>query len=163
MLLFVSAASQHKLPETAAGKEKKPPMELWMVSVLLGISGLAAAVTFNFIECLQIAIHGGLRSFPRALDQKYLVLLGWGFLVPIVWGFSARWLPAFLAIAKPNARIFRVALALDLVGVLCGVCGWSRPATILLAASAIAIGFALHLGERPHGLAKVQGIHPSFP
>jgi hypothetical protein len=25
------------------------------------------------------------------------------------------------------------------------------------------IGFALHLDERPHGLAKVQGIHPSFP
>ena len=155
VLLFLSAASHHKLPESATGKEKKPPMELWMVSVLLGISGLAAAVTFNFIECLQIAIHGGLRSFPRALDQKYLVLLGWGFLVPIVWGFSARWLPAFLAIAKPNARIFQTALILDLVGVLCGVTGWSKPGTILLATSAIAIGFALRLTERPHGLSKV--------
>jgi len=163
VLLFISAASHHKLPESAASKEKKPPIELWMVSVLLGTSGLAAAVIFNFIECLQLAIHGDLRSFPHALDQKYLVLLGWGFLVPVVWGFSARWLPAFLAIAKPNARTFQVALALNLIGVLCGVCGWSKPATILLATSAIAVGFALRLGERPHGLAKVQGIHPSFP
>jgi hypothetical protein len=163
VLLFLSAASHHKLPEAATGKEKKPPIELWMVSVLLGTSGLAAAVIFNFIECLQLAIQGGLRSFPHALDQKYLVLLGWGFLVPVVWGFSARWLPAFLAIAKPNVRAFRVALALDLGGVLCGVSGWSKSATILLAASAIVIGFALHLGERPQGLAKVQGIHPTFP
>lgn len=163
VLLFISAASHHKLPEADDKKPVRSAMELWMVSVLLGTSGLAAAVIFNFIECLQLAIHGSLRSFPHALDQKYLVLLGWGFLVPIVWGFSARWLPAFLAIAKPNARTFQVALALDLIGVLCGVCGCSKPATILLAASAIVIVLALHLGERPHGLAKVQGIHPSFP
>jgi hypothetical protein len=163
VFLFLSAASHHKLPEAATGKEKKPPMELWMVSVLLGTSGLAAAVIFNFIECLQLAIQGGLRSFPHALDQKYLVLLGWGFLVPVVWGFSARWLPAFLATAKPNARIFQTALILDFLGVLCGVTGWSKLATILVAASAIGIEFALHLGEQPHGLAKVQGIHPSFP
>lgn len=163
VLMFVSAASHHKLPESAAGREKKPPMELWMVSVLMGTMGLAAAVVFNFIECLQLAIQGGLRSFPHALDQKYLVLLGWGFLVPVVWGFSARWLSAFLAIAKPNARIFQTALILDLMGVLCGVTGWSKPGTILLATSAIAIGFALRLAERPHGLSKVQGIHPSFP
>ncbi len=163
VLLFISAASHHKLPEGDERRPKRSSMELWMVSVLLGTVGLATAVIFNFVECLQLAIYGDLRSFPHALDQKYLVLLGWGFLVPVVWGFSARWLPAFLAIAKPNARAFQVALALDLIGVLCSVCGWSKPATILLATSAIAIGIALRLTERPHGLAKVQGIHPSFP
>jgi hypothetical protein len=29
--------------------------------------------------------------------------------------------------------------------------------------SAVTIGLALRLGEKPHGLAKTQGIHPSFP
>src|SRR5664280_1644538 len=138
-------------------------MELWMVSVLLGTAGLAAAVIFNFVECLNLAIYGIQLSFPHALDQKYLVLLGWGFLVPVVWGFSARWLPSFLAIAKPDAHLFRLALVLDLMGVLCGVAGLSKLATILLASSAVAIGFALHLTRRPRGTAKVQGIHPSFP
>jgi hypothetical protein len=163
VILFVAAASRHKLPEQMEGKHAKTSMELWMVSVLLGTAGLAAAVIFNFVECLNLAIHGMQLSFPHALDQKYLVLLGWGFLVPVVWGFSARWLPAFLAIAKPDARWFRVALVLDLMGVLCGVAGLSKPATILLASSAVAIGLALHLTLRPHGPAKVQGIHPSFP
>jgi len=81
----------------------------------------------------------------------------------VVWGFSARWLPSFLAIAKPNARLFREALILDLAGVLCGVAGWTRVAMILLAVSTVAIGLSLHLTERPHGPAKVRGIHPSFP
>jgi hypothetical protein len=138
-------------------------MEPWMVSVLLGTAGLTAAVVFNFVECLKLATHGTLLSFPHALDQKYLVLLAWGFLVPVVWGFSARWLPVFLAIAKPDARIFRAALILDLIGVLLGVSGWTKAATVLIASSAVAIGLALHLTQRTHGPAKVQGIHPSFP
>lgn len=163
VLLFLYAASHHKLPQGVAGKSTKAPMELWMVSVLLGTAGLAAAVVFNFIECLTLAMHGTLLSFPHALDQKYLVLLGWGFLVPVVWGFSARWLPAFLSIQRPDARIFKAALTLDLLGVLCGLAGWSKPATILLVLSAVAIVLALHLTQRPQRHAKVQGIHPSFP
>jgi hypothetical protein len=163
VLLFLAAAAHHKLPEPMEGKHAKTSMELWMVSVLLGTAGLAAAVIFNFVECLKLAIHGIQLSFPHTLDQKYLVLLGWGFLVPVVWGFSARWLPSFLAIAKPDAQLFRLALVLDLMGVFCGVAGLSKPATILLASSAVAIGLALHLTQRTHGPAKVQGIHPSFP
>jgi uncharacterized protein involved in response to NO len=163
VILFVAAASRHKLPEPMDGKLAKTSIELWMVSVLLGTAGLAAAVTFNFVECLNLAIHGMQLSFPHALDQKYLVLLGWGFLVPVVWGFSARWLPSFLALAKPDAHLFRLALVLDLMGVLCGVAGLPKPATILLVSSTVAVGIALHLTQRPHGRPKVQGIHPSFP
>jgi hypothetical protein len=163
VILFVAAASRHKIPGPTEGKPAKAPMDLWMVSVLLGTVGLTALVLFNFVECLVLAIHGTLLAFPHALDQQYLVLLAWGFIVPVVWGFSAHWLPAFLAISKPDTRLFREALLLDLTGVLCGVAGWTKAATILLALSAVAIAIALHLTQRPHGYAKVQGIHPSFP
>ena len=163
VLMFLAASSHHKLSDTAKEASGRSRMELWMVSVLLGTAGLTAAVVFNFVECTVLAIHGGLRSFPHTLDQKYLVLLGWGFLVPVVWGFSARWFHAFLAIAKPDARLFRAALLLDLAGMLCGVSGWFHAATILLASGTIAIGLALRLTQQPHGQAKVQGIHPSFP
>jgi len=107
----------------------------------------------------------GMRAFvfPHVLDQKYLVLLAWGFVVPMVWGFSARWLPAFLAIPKPDAPKLRLALALDLLGVVCGVAGWTIAATLLLASSAVLIGAALHLTQPPLGPPKTQGIHPSFP
>jgi hypothetical protein len=163
VLLFLAAASHHKLPESAGDNHAKPRMELWMASVLLGTAGLGAAVLFNFIECARLAVYGSSLAFPHALDQKYLVLLGWGFVVPVVWGFSARWLPAFLAISKPDARVFSAALILDVMGVLCGVSGSAKTATILLALGTIASVPGLHLTERPHGPAKVQGIHPSFP
>ncbi|MFZ0393148.1 MAG: hypothetical protein WBX09_08865 [Terracidiphilus sp.] len=163
VLLFIAAASQHKLPERAQSERAKPRMELWMVSVLMGTAGLAALFIFNFVECVHLAANGTLLAFPHALDQKYLVLLAWGFLVPVVWGFSARWLPTFLAIAQPSKRVFLTALILDLMGVLSGVSGWTIAATIFLTSASVAIGLALHLTQRPHGTAKVQGIHPSFP
>ncbi len=163
VILFLYAASRHKLPDSTQENRAKPPVELWMISVLIGTAGLAVAGIFNFVEGVRLGLHGGLRSFPHSLDQKYLVVLGWGFVAPVVWGFSARWLPALLAISKPNVRWLRTALCMDLAGVLLGVSGLPRPATILLAFSAVAIGFALRLAERPYGHAKTQGIHSSFP
>jgi hypothetical protein len=164
VLFFLKAASQHKLPETTSGHvAARAPMENWMVSVLMGTAGLAILVGFNFVECLRLAIQGSVPSFPHNLDQKYLVLLGWGFMVPIVWGFSARWLPSFLAIPKADGRSLRLALGLDLLGVACGIVGWAVPGTVMLALSAVVIMPALHLVQKPTGTAKVLGIHPSFP
>ncbi len=161
--LFLAAASHHKPPQQEEGAQAKPRMELWMVSVLIGTVGLFAAVIFNFVESLKLAITGTQRAFPHELDQSFLVLLAWGFLAPVVWGFSARWLSTFLAIPQPAARTFGLALYLDVVGVLWGVAGWTKTASILLAAGAVVVGWALRLAERPHGHARVQGIHPSFP
>lgn len=163
VLLFLTAASHHKLPAENATQHQKPRMELWMISVLLGTFGLTVAILFNFVECLRLALTAADGAFPHALDQRYLVLLGWGFIVPVVWGFSARWFFSFLAISKPHAGLFRGALLLDILGVVCGLAGFPRAATILLALGAVLITFALHLAERPHGAAKIQGIHASFP
>src|ERR1035437_6147435 len=52
VILFLYAASHHKLPLSTQGNRAKPPMELWMVSVLVGTAGLASAVIFNFVECV---------------------------------------------------------------------------------------------------------------
>jgi hypothetical protein len=106
---------------------------------------------------------GDLPSFPHSLDQKYLALLGWGFVVPVVWGFSARWLPSFLAVKKPRVGLFRLVLLLDVAGVLIAVVGLPKLATLLFALSAIGAGLALRFTERTSGQAKTQGIHPSFP
>lgn len=163
VLFFLRAASHHKLPTARNGEPTKPRMELWMISVLLGTAGLAAAVIFNLVECIRLALAGVSPSFPHALDQKYLVILGWGFVTPVVWGFSARWLPAFLGLPKPHARLYGAALVLNVLGVLCGVSGQMKIAALLLAAAAITVGTSLRFVERPQGKAKTQGVHSSFP
>ena len=102
VILFLYAASHHRLPATAPRSGAKRPMELWMVSVLVGTAGLASAVIFNFVECFRLSLQGGLRSFPHSLDQKYLVLLGWGFVVPVVWGFQRDGCRPFLRSRSPK-------------------------------------------------------------
>jgi hypothetical protein len=163
LLLFLSAARHHKLPDGGEHKPGKPRIELWMISVLLGTAGLLGGIVFNFVECLRLAVAGTSEAFPHTLDQRYLVVLAWGFLAPTVWGFSARWLPTFLGIGQPRERLFRAALLMDVGGVMAAVCGFVPVGTVLLTLTAVAIVLALRLAERPHGKAKVQGIHASFP
>lgn len=162
VLLFLWAASRHKKPQQP-GKAKESGIDLWMVSVFLGTAGLLASIIFNFAECIRLALQGTNQAFPYALDQRFLILIAWGFLVPTVWGFSARWLPSFLGIPRPAKRTFVTVLVLDAAGVLSGSFGLIRLATILLATGAILVSVALHLFDKPTGTAKVQGIHPSFP
>lgn len=163
MQLFLVAASHHKLPDPGSKSASKPRVELWMTTVLVGTAGFAVAIFFNLVECIRLALAGAAPAFPHGLDQRYLVLLAWGFIVPFVWGFSARWLPTFLAVPRPNAQWMRAALALLIAGVLAGLADSAIAATVLLLLSAAIIAPALHLLERPQGKAKVQGIHPSFP
>jgi uncharacterized protein involved in response to NO len=162
-ILFLVAASHHKLPDAGPKRAQQPRVELWMKTVLVGTAGLTFALGFNFVECIRLAITGTAPAFPHGLDQRYLVLLAWGFLTPFVWGFSARWLPAFLAVPRPSSRLMRAALALAIGGVLAGLAGFVLAATVLLLLGALLIAPALHLLQRPQGNAKTQGIHPSFP
>ncbi len=163
ILLFLRSASQHKIPEPTQAGQPRQGMELWMVSVLLATAGLAAAVIFNFVECLHLALRSTDTSFPHGLDQRYLILLGWGFLAPIVWGFSARWFHAFLGIPRPSAQLLKLTLLLDVAGVLVGVAGFTLAATILLTSAACLVPFALQVMRQVQGLPKLLGIHPSFP
>ena len=158
--LFLKSASGHKREKQPGAEEVKTP--IWMVTVLVSTAGLFAAIAFNFVECVNLAMSGAEPAFPHALDQRYLVLLGWGVLVPVVWGFSARWLPSFLGIGHPNEGWTRLALGLDISGVLCSMAGWIGVATVLLASGTAVIAWALQLVRKPSAPAKVQGIHPSF-
>ena len=160
VLTFLSAARQHK----RSAAEARTPMPQWMMSVLLGTFGLAAVVTFNLAECLRLALAGASPAFPHGLDQRYLVLAGWGFIVSMVWGFSARWLPTFLGRRPPQKRLFSAAMLLNWGGVL-AACGFARfrTAAVLLVVGAVLSAFALVLRPSSGAGAKTIGVHRSFP
>lgn len=160
--LFLYAASHHKRSESPQSGSKRAPMPVWMTSVMLGTLGMAIGVTFNFVECVRLAMAGTSPSFPHALDQKYLLILGWGFIVPMVWGFSARWLPAFLSLKQPHAKLFSTALAIDVFGIIFGSFGVFVVGTVLLVIASIVAIFALNLFLRTQKPAKTIGVHPSY-
>lgn len=168
ILLFLYAARQHKLPNAAAAGNSvtlraKPRIEPWMQSVLVSNAALFLAIAINLALSVQLALQGITPAIPHAFDQKYLALLGWGFLAPLIWGFSARWLPIFLGAAPVRGRLLQIAIALALLGVILGMAHQAILMTPLLAVAAILAALAMHVFSRPERPAKTIGLHPSFP
>lgn len=166
ILLFLYASSQHKLPEHAAATtaaKSKPRIEPWMQTVLVSNAALLVAIAVTFVEGVRLALAGITPAIPHAFDQRYLVLLAWGFLVPLVWGFSARWLPIFLGVKPVRGALLQFAVALDILGVILGMSGQTLPATIVLAPAAVLAAIAIRVFSIPERPAKTIGIHSSFP
>ncbi|HEV2323874.1 MAG TPA: hypothetical protein VGS10_07975 [Terracidiphilus sp.] len=166
ILFFLYAASQHKLPDHAGAQtipKQKPRVEPWMQTVLVSNAALLIAVAINFAISVRLALQGIAPAIPHSFDQRYLVLLGWGFLAPLVWGFSARWLPIFLGVKSVRGRLLQSAVAFDLLGVVLGISAQTLPATIVLATAAILAAIAIRVFSIPERPAKTVGIHSSFP
>jgi uncharacterized protein involved in response to NO len=166
ILLFLYAASQHKLPEHAGDgvvQKAKRHIEPWMQTVLVSNAALFLAIAINFAIEVRLAMAGLTPALPHDFDQRYLVLLGWGFLAPLVWGFSARWLPIFLGVKPVRGRLLQFAVVLDVVGVILGMAAQTVLATLLLASAAFLAAIAMHVFSAPERPAKTIGIHSSFP
>jgi uncharacterized protein involved in response to NO len=168
ILLFVQAARQHRLPDASAAlrgstARRRPRIEPWMQAVLMSNLALFAALAMNLGFGFLAAFKGTRPSIPHGLDQTFLVLLGWGFLAPLVWGFSARWLPIFLGAAPARGRLLQAALVLDLAGVVAGMVHATRGMTPLVAVAAILAAAAMRIFEPAERPAKTVGLHPCFP
>jgi len=163
VLLFLHAARQHKLPASDEAAGTKPRIEPWMQAVLFSNAALLIALIINLVEAIHLARSGSAPEIPHNFDQSFLVLLGWGFLAPLVWGFSARWLPIFLGVAPVRGRMLQAAVLIDLVGVTFGMAHFTRAMAPLLACSAVLAAGSIRVFERPERPAKTIGLHRSFP
>lgn len=157
-LIFFRAVSQHK-PEDS-GKNK---LDTWIFVVIAGTTGLLLTLLLNLGASIWLAARGASPAFPQAFDQGFLFLAAWGFMVPFVWGFSAKWLPIFIGLRESNHRLLLGGVAVLVAGVVCGVCGWLRPATVLAALASLLAIQALGIFATPQKPAKTQGVHSSFP
>jgi len=81
-----------------------------MLVAITASVGLLATLLVNFCAALLLAIRGASSDLPPGFDQRFLVLETWGFLVPFVWGFSAKWLPIFLGLRPIRERGLLVAV-----------------------------------------------------
>src|SRR6185369_11099057 len=93
-LVFFAAVSHHKPQSNSSGK--KASLAAWTVIVMIGTFGFLAALIANLYGAITSAAKSTSPAFAHSFDQKFLVLIGWGFLVVTVWGFTARWVPVFL-------------------------------------------------------------------
>jgi hypothetical protein len=157
-LIFFASISGHRPKDSG-----KQVLESWVFVVIAAALGLLATLVVNSGATLWVAIRGGAPEFPLSFDQRFLVLETWGFLVPFVWGFSAKWLPVFLGLRPLRARGLLCALGLNSAGVITAAAGWVRPAVWLLLGGILVAILALRLLEGTERAAKVNGVHASFP
>ena len=129
-LIFFRAVSQHKPQDS--GKKR---LDTWIFVVIAGTMGLLATLLLNFGAAVWLALRGSSPAFPQAFDQRFLVLAAWGFMVPFVWGFSAKWLPTFLGTQPPINRLLGVAVAVHVIAIGVGLAGYFRVTTILIVLS----------------------------
>jgi uncharacterized protein involved in response to NO len=159
-LIFLQAVRQHP---TADPKHARQSMPTWIVAVLVGTVGLGLGLLMNLMASIYASLNGAAPVLPGSFDARFLALLAYAFIVPTIWGFSARWLPVFLGLKAINDRALRLALLISIAGVALAVAGLMHTAPwLFLIAAAVSI-YAFHLFARPARRAKVVGVHRSFP
>jgi hypothetical protein len=126
-------------------------------------AGFFLALLVNLAATGYLAVRGNSPAFPHVFDQRYLVLLAWGFVVPFVWGFSAKWLPVFLGLQPVQESWLWRAFLINSAGVVCALLGWTRAATMVLLVGAVTAIYALRLFIAPQQPPKNRGVHPSYP
>jgi len=157
-LIFFRAASGHQ--PTEPGREK---LGMWIYVVISASAGLLAVLVANLGGCFYVAFRAITPAFPPVFDQRYLALLAWGFLVPFVWAFSAKWMSVFLGLKPLRPRWLLVAVATNLLGLALTLTGAGRIGSWLFVACSAAAIMALRMFEPAVREAKIRGIHSSFP
>ena len=157
-LIFLRTVSGHRRPaEGGTGKQA------WMLMVIASTFGFLITLLANLVAVVVLAARGDSPAVPLLLDQRLLVLPTWGFLVPAVWGFNARWLPVFLGLKAPSGRILFAALGIAWASIVEALFGFTVLSAALLPIAAAASIAALHVFERSEHPPKTNGVHPSFP
>ncbi len=157
-LFFFRAVSRHR--PTDAGKRR---MEPWIGVVICASAGLLLVLVANVAGCFYVSLRGTTAAFPHVFDQRYLALMAWGFLVPFVWGFSAKWMPVFLGLKPPRTNLLLAAVIANLSGVALTIAGVGRLGSwVFVAGVALAIA-GLRMFEPAVNQAKTRGVHSSFP
>jgi uncharacterized protein involved in response to NO len=158
-LIFLWSVSRHRSADRQGSGGKVP---VWVLSVLVGTFGLAGGLVMNLAAAASVSINGSTPTYSSGFESRLLTMLLFGFIVPTIWGFSARWLPVFLGLEPVNEALLRGALVLNLSGVALAQVGFKHVAPWLFVVAAVASVSAFHIlwpAERP---VKTLGIHPSF-
>ena len=159
--IFLKALSSHRrerTPDTAHA-----PALAWISAVLLGTLGFGIALLAYAIAMCIIAIVGADRTLPLTFNQRWLTFVAWGFLVPTVFGFTARWVPIFIGISAPSERRLRAALGLVVAGILFAAFGSMKFSAIVLTAASGCAVWSLNVFVPAKRAAKTRGVHASMP
>src|SRR6185437_2244570 len=157
--IFFITVKHH--PASTQNQQKRLPV--WITAVFVGTAGFAAGLLMNLGATLYVSARSNTPAFPVSFDNRFLALLAYAFIVPTVWGFSARWLPVFLGLKPVDEGRLKLALLVGITGVILAQAGLFHMAPWLFATAAMLSVNAFHLFAPAERAPKTTRVHPSFP
>ncbi len=157
-LIFFRAVSQHRHEDSGKGR-----WEPWIWVVVSASIGLLLVLLTNLAGCFHVSLRGATPAFPHLFDQRFLALMAWGFLVPFVWGFSAKWMSVFLGLKPLRPKLLLTALTANLLGVALIIAGVASVGSLAFVVGAGLAVAGLRMFEPSVKEAKIRGVHSSFP
>ncbi|MBZ5581356.1 MAG: NnrS family protein, partial [Acidobacteriia bacterium] len=141
---------------------------LWNRLVFTGLAGFAGTMAW---QLFAIFPAGAEPLIPEPRDRVLLWMALWTFTFPVAWGFSVRFLPAFLGLKKPGGRAVDAGLvslaAAAVLEIAAGANpGWARLAACsawLTLAAAAAACWSLRIFQKPQRKPKTAGVDPRYP
>lgn len=148
-------------------KQKKScrlaPRDLGSSLGIVGFGGLGFALVVNLGIAIYVSSTARLPMYPAELDHLLLIAEIWGFVVPLAWGYSTRFVTIFLGLQPSDHRAAR----------------WLCPALVLVVLSALTLRFwiagmlalvatfaalyALRIFHSPARPAKLLYVYKRYP
>ena len=119
-------------------------------------------IALNLVGTLK-AIRTATAAFSPAFDLKFLIVSAFGFIVPIIWGFSARWVPVFLGLPPVRAGWLKLAILLNSIGVLLELVGLGGAGGVAFSAERRGFHCGLEAGEASPSAPENPGSPQNVP
>jgi NnrS protein len=157
------ALALHVLVFAPGRRERRIPQDLSSWMGIAGFGALAVALLLNLAISIRLDRSGLHPVVPAGLDRSFVLIAVWGFVVPVAWGYSARFVTILLGLEQPDRRWARCLSAGIAVLVLLALFRQFLLVDILVLILTAASTHALRIfrpGRRP---AKLLGAYRHYP
>ena len=148
--------------QVSASRRRGSGWETWNLLIFAGLLGMWVVTAYQVPVVLRMAEEG--RSIISKEANHWLLRATlWLFLVPLVTGFSVRFIPTFLGLGSPRRQPLLLALAMLYLLPITWVAGRPGWDSILTLGAVLLVGYGLRILEPAVRSPKVRGVHPRFP
>ncbi len=133
------------------------------LAVVIGSVGLLCATTINLWQAFCAAWTAQLPAMSAAERLTVVTFAVWTFILPVAWGLTAKWMPAFLGLRQCSGKGLLAATTLNFFSAVAFASGAHLVSAVGIVISVLVAIASLKLFHPPVAAAKITGVHSTFP